>query len=278
MGKTVSVVIPVYNGMPKIKLAVASLLQQTYVDWEAIIIDDGSTDGTAEYLDLLSDPRIVVHHFEKNRGRPYARQKALEMASGDYLAMLDADDFYAPDKLELQVRIMEDNPDVALVSAGICSWGTLTTELRVRGLGDCKVKKADSDTIVVHASSMLRMSEAKKFKYNMMLKFGQDQDFLHRYLDGKKYMVQDSILYYYSEFDSVNKRKIISTHRLCCQKAIKHGEFKNALISFIKYIICSVAYPFMSDKSILLRRGHKPSIMQISDFQRIYNQLQNSID
>ena len=136
MERKVSVVIPVYNGMPKIKLAISSLQSQSYINWEAIIIDDGSNDGTAEYLDTLNDPRFIVHHFDRNYGRPYARQKALDLATGDYLAMLDADDFYAPDKLKVQVELMEQYPEVDLVSSGLCSWGTLTKELRVRGLGD----------------------------------------------------------------------------------------------------------------------------------------------
>lgn len=264
--------------MPKIKLAISSLQSQSYINWEAIIVDDGSNDGTAEYLDTLKDSRFIVHHFDRNYGRPYARQKALDIATGDYLAMLDADDFYAPDKLKVQVELMEQYPEVNLVSSGLCSWGTLTKELRVRGLGDDAIKIANSDTTVVHASSMLRMNEAKKYKYNMMLKFGQDQDFLHRYLDGKKYIVQNSVLYYYSEFDSVNRHKIINTHWVCCKKAVKQHEIKIVFVEFIKYIVCSLVYPFMSDEQILLRRGQIPTDKQASDFYDIYAKLIRNIE
>ena len=115
MGKKVSVVIPVYNGMPKIKLAISSLQSQTYLNWEAIIVDDGSNDGTAEYLDSLTDSRFIVHHFGRNYGRPYARQKALDIATGDYLAMLDADDFYELDMLEkLYARAKVDDLDIVI--------------------------------------------------------------------------------------------------------------------------------------------------------------------
>ena len=278
MEKKVSVVIPVYNGMPKIKLAISSLLSQSYINWEAIIVDDGSTDGTTEYLDSLKDPRFIVHHFDRNYGRPYARQKALDIATGDYLAMLDADDFYAPEKLQVQVELMERYPYVDLVSSGLCSWGTITKELRVRGLGDDTIKVANSESTVVHASSMLRMEEAKKYKYNMMLKYGQDQDFLHRYLNGKKYIVQNSVLYYYSEFDSVNRRKIINTHWVCCKKAAKQHDIKPLFIEFIKYVVCSIVYPFMSDEQILLRRGQIPTDKQSLDFHDIYTKLIRNIE
>ena len=72
--KKVSIMMPVYNGLPLIKASVESILKQTYTNWECIIVDDGSTDGTSAYLDSLSDSRFVVHHFVKNQGRPVARQ------------------------------------------------------------------------------------------------------------------------------------------------------------------------------------------------------------
>ena len=275
----VSVVIPVYNGMPKIRLAIASLVRQTYANWEAIIVDDGSTDGTSAYLDELvaKDKRIRIHHFPHNLGRPYARQVALEMANGDFLAMLDADDFYAPTKLERQVAIMQKHPEVALVSCGMCSWGKLTKELRIRGCGDNNIHQATHQTIVPHASSMLRIKRAKQYSYNKNLKYGQDQDFLQRYLTGESYFAMEEVLYYYSEFDSVNRRKIINTHWVCFKNAIRTNRLGKAIVEGVKYVVCSILYPFFSDERILLRRGVKPTSRQLSEFNVLLNELQGEL-
>ncbi len=275
----VSVVIPVYNGMPKIRLAISSLFRQTYSNWEAIIIDDGSSDGTATYLDELAivDKRIKIHHFPHNLGRPYARQKALEMANGDFLAMLDADDFYAPTKLERQVGIMQKYPNVVLVSCGMCSWGKLTAELRIRGCGDNNIHQATHRTTVPHASSMLRMKRAKQYSYNKNLKYGQDQDFLQRYMIGESYFEMDEVLYYYSEFDSVNRKKIINTHWICFKNAVQTNQFGTAVVEGVKYVICSLIYPLLSDERVLLRRGVKPTPKQLAEFNSLFNDLNQYI-
>ena len=262
----VSVVIPVYNGMPDIKISITSLKLQTHTNWEAIIIDDGSTDGTAEYIDSLNDERFIVHHFPKNMGRPYARQKALELATGKYLAMLDADDFYAPDKLEKQVRIMEENSDVMLVGAGMCSWGKKSKKIRIRGCGDATIRRANKKTSVAHAAAMLRTNEAKRYGYNLYMQYGQDQDFLQRYLDGRQYVELPDVLYYYSEFDSVNRKKIKRTHWICFKNAFAKRDLKEAAIRLIKLAVCVVTHPFMTDEQILLKRGSAPTEKQYNDF------------
>jgi glycosyltransferase involved in cell wall biosynthesis len=106
---TVSVVLPTYNRLPLLQEAVASVLQQTFGDWELIVADDGSTDGTADYLSGLGDPRVrgcVLDH----RGSPArARAAALRVARGEWIAFLDSDDLWVPNKLELQLACLTDS-------------------------------------------------------------------------------------------------------------------------------------------------------------------------
>jgi glycosyltransferase involved in cell wall biosynthesis len=118
----VAIMMPVYNGEKTLPLAIASLLHQTYLYWKCYIVNDGSTDGTKGYLDSLNDVRFVIIHFENNKGRPYARQAALDIAEGKYLAFLDADDFYHPQKLEKQIEAFDKNRDIDLVSCGMASF------------------------------------------------------------------------------------------------------------------------------------------------------------
>lgn len=88
-----------------------SVLQQTYPYFEHIIVDDGSTDGTAKAIRSFRDERIKFLQQE-NSGQSAARNKAINLARGKYIAFLDADDIWFPEKLERQVAFMEENPDV----------------------------------------------------------------------------------------------------------------------------------------------------------------------
>jgi teichuronic acid biosynthesis glycosyltransferase TuaG len=110
----VSIVIPVYNAEKYIAATIKSVLAQTYSDWELILVDDGSTDGSvaciAEVLLVVPDKvreRIYVIRKEENEGAAAARNTGRSAAKGRYLAFLDGDDLWLPDKLEKQLAFME---------------------------------------------------------------------------------------------------------------------------------------------------------------------------
>jgi glycosyltransferase involved in cell wall biosynthesis len=108
----VSVLIPTYNRLPKVKEAVSSVLKQTYQDFELWVVDDGSTDGTGEALKVFGDR--IKYVSQANRGVSSARNLGLRVSRGKYVAFLDSDDLWEPDKLEIQVGCMEANPQFPL--------------------------------------------------------------------------------------------------------------------------------------------------------------------
>jgi hypothetical protein len=118
-GVLVSVVIPAFNYAHFLPDTVDSVRRQTLAGWRCIIVDDGSTDGTAEVARALSsvDGRISYHH-QPNRGLAAARNTGLALADGRYVQFLDADDLIAPTKLEAQVEALESRPDVGLCYSG----------------------------------------------------------------------------------------------------------------------------------------------------------------
>ncbi len=111
----ISVLLPVYNGMPYLSQAVDSILGQTFPDFELIVIDDASNDGTSAYLASLSDPRLRVISFKSKRGLAPSLNFGIETAKGLYIARIDADDIALPARLETQVRYLDCHPDVGLV-------------------------------------------------------------------------------------------------------------------------------------------------------------------
>lgn len=114
-GPKVSVIIPTYNRARFIGAAVESVLAQTFTDFEVVLVDDGSTDETPEVVGrYLDDPR-VLYIMQNNRGRSQARNRALAVARGAYIAFLDSDDSYLPEKLAKQVAYLDSKPDVDMI-------------------------------------------------------------------------------------------------------------------------------------------------------------------
>ncbi|NJR15065.1 MAG: glycosyltransferase [Calothrix sp. CSU_2_0] len=115
----ISVIIPTYNRSHLIKDAIESVLNQTYQDFELIIIDDGSTDNTKEVLAEYGERLQYI--YQENQGRSAARNHGLNLAKGEYIAFLDSDDVWFPDKLARQVPILKSAPDnVVLVHGYKC--------------------------------------------------------------------------------------------------------------------------------------------------------------
>lgn len=118
----VSVLIAAYNAEKFLKVAVESALNQTYPDVEIVIINDGSTDNTAEVAKPYLKNKNFVYFEQPNSGISKARNKAFELSSGDYITFLDADDIDAPTKAEEEVNFLEKNPDYGVAYCRVLSF------------------------------------------------------------------------------------------------------------------------------------------------------------
>ncbi len=112
----VSVIIPVYNGEKYIKQTLFSVFEQTFKDFEVILVDDGSQDKTKEILKKYN--KKIRYIYQENKGTAAARNTGIKAAKGEYIAFLDQDDLWLPQKLEEQVRILDKKPKVGLVFCG----------------------------------------------------------------------------------------------------------------------------------------------------------------
>jgi len=109
----ISVVIPAYNAARTILDTIASAQQQTFADFELIVINDGSTDRTLELLQTVQDDRLQVFSY-RNGGVAIARDHGIAKCRGDFITFLDADDMWTPDKLELQLVALRTHPEAGL--------------------------------------------------------------------------------------------------------------------------------------------------------------------
>ena len=111
----VSVFIPSYNHADYVGATIQSVLEQSFQDFEIVVTDDGSTDGTPDVIAAFDDPRIKLKRFPVNRGAAFATNDAIHRCSGDLLALLNSDDVFLPHKLERQVAFLDANPHVGAV-------------------------------------------------------------------------------------------------------------------------------------------------------------------
>ena len=158
---TVSVLMPVYNGERYLRAAVDSILAQSFADFEFLIVDDGSTDGTRAILDGIGDPRLKVIANARNLGVTETLNAGLEAVRGRYVARIDADDVARPERLAEQVAFMEANPDVVLLGSGYVSVDDDGNEVErvARPMADAEFRwTALLHSPVIHPSVMFRAS------------------------------------------------------------------------------------------------------------------------
>lgn len=114
----VSVILPVYNSEAYLKEAIDSILAQTFIDFELVIIDDGSTDSSAKIILSYNDPRIKYFKNETNKGLVFSLNRAVNEATGNYIARMDADDISLPERLEKQLAYLKKG-NAALVASRV---------------------------------------------------------------------------------------------------------------------------------------------------------------
>ena len=113
----VSVLIPVYNAAPFLEASINSILQQTYRDFELILLNDASTDNSEQIVQKFSDPRIRYYKNEQNLGISASRNKLMDLAKGEYLAVMDNDDISLPERFAEEAAFLDGHPDVSIVGS-----------------------------------------------------------------------------------------------------------------------------------------------------------------
>ncbi|MBQ4111032.1 MAG: glycosyltransferase [Clostridia bacterium] len=179
MKPEISVIMSVFNGETYLKEAIESVRNQTFENWELIVINDCSTDKTGEILAdfSLKDERIKVHTNEVNLKLPASLNKAISLSSGKYIARMDADDICLPERLEKQYKFMEENSDVSLSS---CRFMTVKNGVYMSGGagGRCDSKAIKAMLLVanpiLHPGVFAKSEVMKRFNYDTSLTCTED--------------------------------------------------------------------------------------------------------
>ena len=174
----ITVLMAVYNGEKYLEQAIKSILWQTFTDFEFVIIDDGSTDKSPDIIKSFEDNRIKYIANEKNMGLPYSLNRGLELARGEFIVRMDADDISLPNRLQKQVTFMEENPQIAVCGSFVKTFGGKRDEFVHTYFTDPNDIEASLlfNTSLAHPSVMMRKSELKKYnlKYETDFKYFEE--------------------------------------------------------------------------------------------------------
>jgi glycosyltransferase involved in cell wall biosynthesis len=172
----ISVIMPVYNAEKYVKEAIESILNQTFPDWELIIIDDCSTDNSIEIIQSFQDERIILLKNEINLGVSKAPNKGIRIALGKYVTKMDADDISLPTRFKKQVEFLEKHPDYVLCASNVQMFGT-KQDFFVLPTEDQQLKIALLyQNPFVHSSVLIRSKNCKKYLYNEIFPFAEDYE------------------------------------------------------------------------------------------------------
>ena len=188
----ISIVIPVYNGEKFLDENISSVLNQTFKDFELIIINDKSTDKTLEIIQKYAkkDERIIVLNNKKNRGAQYTRNRGLKRSKGKYMAAFDADDVCLPKRFEIQFNYLEKHPEIFMVGGSAIIIDEKGNRLGVflKYENDRKIeKKLPKVNCILHPTVMHR--NTKEFFYRERFPISEDYDLLLNILSAKKKIV-----------------------------------------------------------------------------------------
>lgn len=217
----VTVQIPVYNGEKYLKECLESILNQSFTDFECLIIDDGSTDGSAAVIESFRDPRVRFVRNERNMGISHTRNRGFDLARGTYVALMDCDDVCPPERLDRQVAFMDAHPEV-----GVCgSWvqemypdGTMIEEqLRRYPADDASIRRMlMQDSPLWNPSLILRKSMIRQHRlyYNPDFKLGEDFDLVVRAAGVTQLAnIPEALLYYRRHENQISTLRTFEAHR-----------------------------------------------------------------
>lgn len=206
-----SVILPVYNAERYLGAAVESVLGQSFRDFELLIIDDRSTDGTLAIAQSFNDSRVRIHQNEVNSGRAASDNRGHALATGEIFVKMDSDDTCHPQRFEKQVAFLEANPDVNVVGAWMQNFGASNYLNKYPGTAALAKSFTIFGLPVGNPSVTLRASLFREggLRYDAGLRQTEDYDFFARYLHELKVVSLPESLVNYRNYPDSHKGEIL---------------------------------------------------------------------
>lgn len=285
----ISVILPVYNGTATLYSAINSVLEQTFTDYEIIILDDGSNDNSLEVISIFNDPRISVIFDGANKGLAYRLNQGIDLARGRYIARMDQDDLCFPERFDRQFTFLESHPEVDLLGCrtivfrGICD---IVGLMSFHGTSHDDICAKPWDSIhLAHPTWMGRKGWFLKYRYRIPeIYLAEDQELLLRSYPESIFACLDEVLLAYRRTHFLFYKTMLQRSSLLKMQlhrfAYRREWFNTTravLLIFAKMLVdCIAALPGCED--LFFKRMAKPVPQSVLDkFHKLKFENESSI-
>lgn len=231
---------PIFNAGAYLRLAVLSILQQSFKNWELLIVDDGSDDDALQTIEDLKDSRIQILIDGSNRGLAARLNECVDLACGKYFARMDQDDVSYPDRFLLQFLHLEQNPNLDLLAVRAI---TIDEKNNITGLFPAALTHAEicakpwRGFYLPHPTWMGKIEWFRRNRYAVPGPyFCEDQELLLRSYKNSVFATLDNILFAYRVRNKVNWRKLSLTRRTVLTLQLKYLAEESLIFTFLALI------------------------------------------
>ncbi|MGL5820567.1 MAG: glycosyltransferase [Sarcina sp.] len=263
----ISIIMSVFNGEVYIEEALKSVLNQTYEDFELLIIDDGSIDSTNNIINSFDDNRIK-YFYQTNQGQAKARSFGLDEAKGEYIAFIDADDIYIADKLEKQLSVLDENEEIGVTYNPVQVFSeddknyVLESEQVFENQEDFLAYILFRQIVPSPASMLVRKEVLGEIRFDCKYRYSEDYKFVIDLGRKTKFKYIDDVLYRYRRHDS----NVTNNHQKQVNAEI--SVIKELGINKIKEIVSKSNFS-EKEKSVLLAK----ILLKINENEEAYKIL-----
>jgi glycosyltransferase involved in cell wall biosynthesis len=278
----ITIGIPFLNAEKSLSNAIRSVFAQSYANWELILVDDGSADESLGLAQAIDDPRVRVCSDGKNLKLAARCNQIVSLARGKYVARFDADDLMHPERLQKEVRFLEENPGVDVVGAGMYVVDKEGNAIGKRlPRADRKLSCRPCDLPLMHPTVMGKLEWFRRNPYDPSLARVQDMDLWLRTASYSRFANLHEPLYFYTEFETFSFRR----YRVACsfvRKVIKRhgprivGPFNTRmeiLKTYVKVGVYAAACCCGAERMLLRRRSEPLSAVEKADAQMILDRI-----
>jgi len=230
---------PLRNSAMTLKPAIQSILNQTFSDWELLVIDDGSTDSTVGLVRGFSDPRIRVIADGTHQGLVARLNQAIGLSRGRYFARMDGDDVSYPERLALQVKYMEAHPEIDLLGGGVVIFGYGGQLIGMRKLPtthESICKRPWKGFYLTHPTWMGKIEWFRKHLYCSAAVRCEDQELLLRTHRNSRFAAVPEIVLGYNE-GQLSLPNILKSRRYFAAAVVRHSILKGSYLVAIAAVI-----------------------------------------
>lgn len=274
----VSIGMPIYNCEKTIATAIQSILNQTFSNWELLLLDDGSTDRTVDVARSFADPRIRIVVDGSHRGLVARLNQSIDLSRGSYFARMDGDDISYPERLRLQVEYLEQHLEIHLLAGGVlifgCSGEILGTRETPTTHSDI-CRRPFSGFYFAHPTWMGRTAWFRKYRYHGDAVRCEDQDLLLRAYESSRFAALPDIVLGYRE-EELSLKKLLMGRRSFAQsvtrKAALEKRYAVATVAIVEQILKGIV-DFVAISTGLKYRilRHRAMNVGTSETQRWHN-------